>query len=97
MKKIKRGLCCLLLVAMLANLCCFTALAGVDGQGDWGDQGNGTFVNPILNADYSDPDIIRVGEKYYMISHPPGQWPLYPRLLPAGLRFQGNQQTQRRR
>ena len=68
MKKIKRGLCCLLLVAMLANLCCFTALAGVDGQGDWGDQGNGTFVNPILNADYSDPDIIRVGEKYYMIA-----------------------------
>lgn len=67
MKKIKRGLCCLLLVAMLANLCCFTALAGVDGQEDWGDQGNGTFVNPILNADYSDPDIIRVGEKYYMI------------------------------
>ncbi|WP_370457789.1 family 43 glycosylhydrolase [Dysgonomonas sp. 216] len=33
----------------------------------WGDQGDGTFVNPILNADYSDPDVIRVGEKYYMI------------------------------
>ena len=34
----------------------------------WGDQGNGTYINPILNADYSDPDVIRVGEKYYMIS-----------------------------
>lgn len=33
----------------------------------WGDQGNGTYINPILNADYSDPDVIRVGEKYYMI------------------------------
>lgn len=33
----------------------------------WGDQGDGTYVNPILNADYSDPDVIRVGEKYYMI------------------------------
>lgn len=33
----------------------------------WGDQGNGTYVNPILNADYSDPDVIRVGEKYYMV------------------------------
>lgn len=33
----------------------------------WGDQGNGKYVNPILNADYSDPDVIRVGEKYYMI------------------------------
>lgn len=34
----------------------------------WGDQGNGTYVNPILNADYSDPDAIRVGDKYYMIA-----------------------------
>lgn len=33
----------------------------------WGDQGNGKYVNPLLNADYSDPDVIRVGEKYYMI------------------------------
>ena len=32
----------------------------------WGDQGNGTYINPVLNADYSDPDIIRVGDKYYM-------------------------------
>ena len=28
----------------------------------WGDQGNGKYVYPILNADYSDPDVIRVGE-----------------------------------
>ncbi|MBO4822771.1 MAG: glycoside hydrolase 43 family protein [Prevotella sp.] len=34
----------------------------------WGDQGNGTYVNPVLNADYSDPDVIRVGEKYYMVA-----------------------------
>lgn len=34
---------------------------------DWGDQGNGTYKNPVLNADYSDPDVIRVGEKYYMV------------------------------
>ena len=34
--------------------------------GKWGDQGNGT--NPILNADYSDPDVIRVRDKYYMIA-----------------------------
>ncbi len=32
----------------------------------WGDLSNGTFANPILNADYSDPDVIRVGDKYYM-------------------------------
>ena len=34
----------------------------------WGDQGNGTFINPVLNADYSDPDVIRVGDKYYMVA-----------------------------
>lgn len=36
--------------------------------GAWGDQGNGTYINPILAADYSDPDVIRVGEKYYMVA-----------------------------
>ena len=34
----------------------------------WGDQGNGTYINPVLNADYSDPDVIRVGKKYYMVA-----------------------------
>jgi len=30
------------------------------------DNGDGTYNNPILNADYSDPDVIRVGKKFYM-------------------------------
>ncbi len=30
------------------------------------DQGDGSFVNPVLFADYSDPDVIRVGDTYYM-------------------------------
>lgn len=30
------------------------------------DNGDGTYQNPILYADYSDPDVIRVGEDYYM-------------------------------
>lgn len=34
----------------------------------WGDQGDGTYVNPILNADYSDPDAIRVGDTYYLVA-----------------------------
>ena len=34
----------------------------------WGDQNNGTYRNPILPADYSDLDCIRVGEDYYAIS-----------------------------
>jgi beta-xylosidase len=31
-----------------------------------GDNGDGTYTNPIIHADYSDPDVIRVGEDYYM-------------------------------
>jgi beta-xylosidase len=30
------------------------------------DQGDGTFRNPVLYADYSDPDVVRVGEDYYL-------------------------------
>lgn len=32
------------------------------------DNGDGTYKNPILHADYSDPDAIRVGDDFYMIS-----------------------------
>ena len=34
----------------------------------WGDQGNGTYINPVLCADFSDPDVIRVGQRYYMVA-----------------------------
>lgn len=30
------------------------------------DRGDGTYRNPILHADYSDPDVIRVGDDFYM-------------------------------
>ena len=33
----------------------------------WGDQGDGTYRNPVLPADYSDLDCIRVGADYYAI------------------------------
>ena len=32
------------------------------------DMGNGLYKNPVLHADYSDPDVIRVGDDYYMTS-----------------------------
>lgn len=32
------------------------------------DFGNGEYQNPILYADYSDPDVCRVGDDYYMTS-----------------------------
>lgn len=30
------------------------------------DQGDGTYVNPVINADYSDPDVCAVGDDYYL-------------------------------
>lgn len=30
------------------------------------DNGNGTFTNPLFQDEFSDPDIIRVGDDYYM-------------------------------
>ena len=30
------------------------------------DNGDGTYRNPILPADYSDPDVVRVGDDYWM-------------------------------
>jgi beta-xylosidase len=36
-------------------------------RGSWGDQLNGTYKNPIINADYSDPDVIRVGHNFYLV------------------------------
>jgi beta-xylosidase len=32
------------------------------------DNGDGTYKNPILYADYSDPDAIRVSDDYYMVA-----------------------------
>lgn len=56
----------------LAILVCF-ACGSVYSQTDgtiskvWvADNGDGTYQNPILHADYSDPDVIRVGEDFYM-------------------------------
>jgi beta-xylosidase len=49
------------------------------------DRGDGTYCNPVLHADYSDPDAIRVGEEYWMVassfSHVPGLPVLHSRDL----------------
>ena len=42
--------------------------ADASTHGAWGDQGDGTYVNPILPADFSDIDAIRVGTDFYAIS-----------------------------
>lgn len=56
---------------LTALLCCLLAIS-INTQGQpyasWGDQGDGTYVNPVLPGDYSDIDAIRVGNEYYAIS-----------------------------
>ena len=45
------------------------AAIGAEGGGRWiSDQGDGTYRNPVLAGDYSDPDAIRVGDDYYLVS-----------------------------
>lgn len=44
------------------------------------DLGNGTYQNPVLYADYSDPDATRVGEDYYMTASSFNETPGLPIL-----------------
>ncbi len=40
---------------------------GADTACTWtADNGNGTFTNPLFYEEFSDPDLIRVGDDYYM-------------------------------
>ncbi len=42
------------------------SLSSVTAQSWMPDNGDGTYTNPIIDADYSDPDVCRRGEDYYM-------------------------------
>lgn len=56
--------------SFLLSLCSVLSLSaqGTDEGLAWGDLGNGMYANPVLNADFSDPDVIRVGERFYMVA-----------------------------
>lgn len=42
------------------------SLPHLHAQRTWtADNGDGTFTNPLLWGDWPDPDIIRVGKKFY--------------------------------
>ena len=32
------------------------------------DNGNGTYTNPLFYDEFTDPDMIRVGEDFYMVA-----------------------------
>ncbi len=52
-------LCCLLAASM-------TAAAQYRSEVWCPDNGDGTYTNPVINADYSDPDVCAVGKDYYL-------------------------------
>ncbi len=58
----------LLAVLLLALLAAIVSPANGDETGSWGDQGDGTYKNPVLNGDYPDVDIERLGDTYYLIT-----------------------------
>ena len=53
---------------LLSAASAHASFAQTDGvSGVWvADRGDGTYVNPIIHADYSDPDVVAVGDDFYM-------------------------------
>lgn len=52
---------------VVAFLVVFCMLSSVAAQQSWtADNGNGTYTNPLFYDEFSDPDIIRVGEDFYL-------------------------------
>lgn len=51
---------------LLLGLCC--AGSAEPKIGSWGDQGDGTYKNPVLNADYPDSDVVEHDGTFYMIA-----------------------------
>lgn len=55
------------IIALAALLCPASSNADDYVSRVWvADQGDGTYINPIIHADYSDPDVIAVGDDFFM-------------------------------
>lgn len=56
-------------------------MSAVQDDRPWtADAGDGTYRNPVLNADWSDPDVVRVGEDFYLTASSFGRVPGLPLL-----------------
>ena len=48
---------------------CGMSVCSLEAQQVWTpDNGDGTFTNPLMWGDWPDPDVIRVGDEFYMVS-----------------------------
>jgi beta-xylosidase len=59
-------LTCRLILSFVLSLCFFASIGAQRSRVWVADNGDGTYKNPIIHADYSDPDVVRVGTDYYM-------------------------------
>src|SRR6478735_2636686 len=50
----------LLLLIFISNI--------TSAQNVHSDNGDGTYTNPLISADFPDPDVIHVGDTYYMVT-----------------------------
>lgn len=46
----------------------FSPLVNLIAQNLHSDNGNGTYTNPVIASDFPDPDVILVGDTYYMVN-----------------------------
>lgn len=63
----------LLILGIILFAIASSALAQDSGDGNiskvWvADLGNGSYKNPVIHADYSDPDVCRVADDFYLVS-----------------------------
>ena len=56
----------LIAIYVLLAFTCSSASLNVHAQSWTADNGNGTFTNPLFYDEFSDPDILRVGDDYYL-------------------------------
>lgn len=55
------------LIYMVCAAILWVSQAAAQPSGSWtADNGNGTFTNPLFYDEFSDPDLIRVGEDFYL-------------------------------
>jgi beta-xylosidase len=54
--------------AVAAVLLCLLSSMNGAAQNVHSDNGDGTYSNPVISADFPDPDVIRVGDTYYMVT-----------------------------
>jgi beta-xylosidase len=72
---------CFTLLCLLCGAVFCAAQSSSGAKPAWvSDRGDGTYTNPVIFADYSDPDAIRVGDDFYLTASSFSSMPALPIL-----------------